>query len=408
LKKDSENGNFISEVFEMAGLYKRGKVYYAMYFVGSKKHRISLQTDSLQFAKEKVRQIESGLARGEDSPLPSRTPIKDVVNAYVDHIRGYKTAKSAQTDVYYLRAMFGAICPALEITSRKVTDKSKKRPAKEGQDKRIAPKVIEANSFEQITTAAISEFISSQVRSRGLAAKTANRYREILMRLFNWAMAEKGVKMPGDKNPVCGASRYKEKAPEIRFLTLAQIDEQLTALQESPQLQVMAAMYIYAGLRREELLWLTLDDIDLKAGGFGMIRVRAKTINGEFWQAKTKVNRAVPISSSLRYYLDRYAPRPSNGRWYFPSPEGKRWDADNFSQDLAAANSKAGLRWGCLDYRHTFGSQLAMKGESLYKISTMMGNSPEICRRHYAAIIPEQIVDSVEFMKPKKQAQSTA
>jgi hypothetical protein len=154
------------------------------------------------------------------------------------------------------------------------------------------------------------------------------------------------------------------------------------------------------GFRREELLWLTLNDIDLKAGGFGMIRVRAKKVNSEFWQPKTKINRAVPVSSSLRYYLDRYAPRLSNDRWYFPSPEGKRWDADNFSQDLAAANTKAGLRWGgCLDYRHTFGSQLAMKGESLYKVSTMMGNSPEICRRHYAALIPEQLFDSVEFIK---------
>ena len=52
---------------------------------------------------------------------------------------------------------------------------------------------------------------------------------------------------------------------------------------------------------------------------------------------------------------------------------------------------------GCLDYRHTFGSQLAMKGESLYKISTLMGNSPEICRRHYAALIPETLSGSVEF-----------
>lgn len=90
---------------------------------------------------------------------------------------------------------------------------------------------------------------------------------------------------------------------------------------------------------------------------------------------------------------------PSNGRWYCPSPEAKRYDPDNFSRDLAAANTKAGLQWACLDYRHTFGSQLAIKGESLYKISTMMGNSPEICRRHYAAIIPEQVLDTVEFMK---------
>ena len=38
-----------------------------------------------------------------------------------------------------------------------------------------------------------------------------------------------------------------------------------------------------------------------------------------------------------------------------------------------------------------------MKGESLYKISTLMGNSPEICRRHYAALIPEALGDTVEF-----------
>ena len=33
----------------------------------------------------------------------------------------------------------------------------------------------------------------------------------------------------------------------------------------------------------------------------------------------------------------------------------------------------------------------------LYKISELMGNSPEICRRHYAALIPEQMRDTVEF-----------
>jgi len=37
-----------------------------------------------------------------------------------------------------------------------------------------------------------------------------------------------------------------------------------------------------------------------------------------------------------------------------------------------------------------------MKGESLYKISELMGNSPEICRRHYAALIPEEMRDTVE------------
>jgi integrase len=113
-----------------------------------------------------------------------------------------------------------------------------------------------------------------------------------------------------------------------------------------------------------------------------MIRVQAKTVNGESWQPKTKVNRA------LRAYPDSYTPRPSFGDWHFPSPTGSRYDVDNFSQALRAANQKAGLPWTCLIYRHTFGSQLAMKGESLYKIATLMGTSQEICRNHYAASVP--------------------
>jgi integrase len=203
--------------------------------------------------------------------------------------------------------------------------------------------------------------------------------------------------MPGGKNPAAAVPRYKERPSQIRFLTLGQIDEQLAALTDTPQLQTMVAMYIYAGLRREEALWLTHNDIDLRAGHNGMIRVQAKEVRGEYWQPKTGVNRAVPISLALRGYLEQYAPRPSIGGWYFPSPKGHRYDPDNFSKELRLAQKIAGLKWTCLDFRHTFGNLLAMKGESLYKISALLGNSPEICRRHYASLVPEALADTVEF-----------
>ena len=32
-----------------------------------------------------------------------------------------------------------------------------------------------------------------------------------------------------------------------------------------------------------------------------------------------------------------------------------------------------------------------------------MGNSPDICRRHYAALIPQSLVDAVEFQKEKQK-----
>jgi integrase len=375
----------------------RGSTYYAQYYLGSRQKRVCLRTESLQVAKEKMRALESRLAQDGTTGLPTRTPIAEVLTAYVQHIRTVKTAKSAQTDAYYLREAFGPVCDALRITSRKVTEASRKRclTAEGKRERTVAP--IDAACFEQVTTAQVGDWIAAKVRSRGLQPKTANRYREIMHRLYQWAAEQRGLQLPGDRNPVGRVERYKERAPEIEFLTLAQIDEQMNELREDRRLHAAVAVLIYAGLRREEALWLTMDDMDFKSGANGMIRVRAKTIGGEAWQPKTKVNRAVPISRTLRGYLDAYAPPKSLYGWYFPGVLGNRWEPDNFSRDLRRENDKAGLRWACLHYRHTFGSQLAQKGESLFKIATLMGNSPEICRRHYAALVPEAMGGSVEF-----------
>jgi integrase len=381
----------------MASLVCRGKTYYLQWRIGSRIKRRSLRTTSTQIAREKLRQFESAQFQGEESLGPTRTKLTDILTRYAEHVRATKTPKSAQTDIYYLRQMFGPICPGLVINSRRTSRRTMKRPPKPGQDLRFKMVVIEVGYLEQITTADVAAFIAAHVKSRGLKPKTANRYREIVNRLFNWAMAEQGVRMPHDTNPAAKVARYKEAAPQIRFLTLDQIATQMTVLANHKLLRALVAVYIYAGLRREEALWLTMDDVDWSAGPYGTIRVRAKTVEGRSWQPKTKGNRAVPISSTLRGILVDYIPKVTPQRWLFPSPQGCRYDPDNFSSDLCLVNSKAGLVWTCLDFRHTFGSHLAMKGESLYKISTLMGNSPEICRRHYAALLPEALTDSVEF-----------
>ena len=316
----------------MASLKKRGDSYQIQYYVGSKQRRIGLGRLPLQLAKEQLRQFESARLRGIDNPLPTKTPLGDVLQAYVEHIRGVKTPKSAQTDVYYLREAFGTICPALEITSRKVTEACRKRPIVQTRGRRRRVSTIDARYLEDITTADLSVFISSHTRARGLAPKTANRYREVIVRLFNWAMQQRGVQMPGGKNPAAAVERYKEPAPEIRYLTLAQIDEQLAALAHYPQLQTMVAVLIYAGLRRAELLWLTRDDVKLPKGRPGLIHVRAKTVNGDSWQPKTRTNRAVPVSTSLRAYLDAYNPRLSIGQWFFPRGQDAGSDAPSLPQ----------------------------------------------------------------------------
>ena len=89
-------------------------------------------------------------------------------------------------------------------------------------------------------------------------------------------------------------------------------------MKDESALHAAVAILIYAGLRREEALWLTREDLDRKAG---LIRIRAKTIDGQFWQPKTGRNRAVPISTALAAVLDKYKPSAA-GPWLLPSPEG--------------------------------------------------------------------------------------
>ncbi len=103
----------------MASLKRRGKIYYAQYYAGNKQKRVNLETSSLQLAKDKIRQIESALVRQVDIPLPTKKPISDVVEDYIQHMRTAKTARSVIKDMSYLREMFGEICPSLKIKNEK-------------------------------------------------------------------------------------------------------------------------------------------------------------------------------------------------------------------------------------------------------------------------------------------------
>jgi len=121
----------------MASLVRRpdSSLYQIQFYCGGKIRRVSTGTPTLQIAKEKLRQFESAQARGEESPLPTRTPIAAIVAEYVKYMKATKTAKSAQTDTYYLREIFGKICPELE-TRRVPIAAGKKRPPKPGGDRR--------------------------------------------------------------------------------------------------------------------------------------------------------------------------------------------------------------------------------------------------------------------------------
>lgn len=301
-----------------------------------------------------------------------RTPIRGMVEEYLGFMRLRRTIASVRSNASYLRRSFGF-------------------------EKYPGPH-IEAQFLEDVTTGTVSRFLDTIVRIRRYSPKTGNRIREVLHRFFNWCMHQRDVVMPYNRNPVTDAERFREGRPTKRFLMLPEIRTQLNVMQALPDLQAMVATMIYAGLRRSELLWLCRNDVDLNAGVHGMLRIRAKDDHGVMWSPKTGRDRGVPINSALRPFLEQHCEAaPADREWFFVTPKGRRWDPDNFGARLRLFNQASGLPWTCLDYRHTFGSQLAMKGESLFKIAELMGNSPEICRRHYATLLTHSLIETVEF-----------
>ena len=68
----------------MAGLIKRGKTYYAVFYLVGREERRSLGTGNYQIAKAKLIELERSLARGDDHVLPRETPTIDLVAEYID------------------------------------------------------------------------------------------------------------------------------------------------------------------------------------------------------------------------------------------------------------------------------------------------------------------------------------
>jgi integrase len=355
--------------------------------------QIALSTENERIARAKLKQLEYDLALGELRQA-SRLPLVSVLQAYSQRLKGIRTYKSWKTDMGRLRVLFGPICDALII--RPPGSPSASRQGRPMADK-YAGRHLQVELLEYLSPELINRFFSARVHKDQWSPKTSNDFRQVLHQLFVFATKHFGFCARDRRypNPAKSLDRRKEPAAEIRFLSLEQIEEQLRVLEAKPVIRTMVAVCIYAGLRREETIRLTRQDVDLKER---LLRVRAKTVDGDAWQPKPRRNRVVPISDALLAILQQYDPK-AGAVWYFPSPTDQRWDPDNFSQDLRKVNRDRGLEWGALDYRHTFGSHLAMKGESLYKISALMGNSPEICRRHYAALIPEKMRDTVEFVQ---------
>jgi integrase len=383
----------------MACIYMRGGTWHIYYFYGGKRYRYSLETDNERAARSELKRIEGEIVTGKHQ-VPKKTSVREFLRSYLAHLKSNISPRHFVSRRSMLRMAFGELIPELTSQASGWTPDPLSHKAQNV--------VLRAQYLEDIAPAAIARYLDESKTLRDWAPATHNRARETLHDMYEFAIRVHEFVSPDPRypNPVKAVPRKRLPAPNIRFLQVDDISVQLGALTRYPILRVAVATMIYAGLRRGEIVWLAKDDVDLDAR---LIRIRPKTDGEAYWEPKTKTNRVVPISDALNQILLDY-PSPAGSRWYFPAPKQKkeRWDEDNLSRMLRMVNGRKKLPWTCLEFRHTFGSHLAMNNVSLYKIATLMGNSPEICRRHYAALIPEELAECVEFRRPAQHSTSGA
>ncbi len=353
----------------MASVYKRGRTWWISYYVGGRHRCQSLKTDSQKVAEMFRKKYEYELAT-KTLKIQDKVDLESLVTEYLKDVEARCSEKTHETSRVFFKWF---------------------------------QKKTGFTYLNQLSPATVQDYFR-QFQIDGRAPTTVNRYREILHAFFNYAIRAGTWVL---ENPITKVQRMKCPDPVIRYLNLKQIDDQLEKLEKHRCIHAMVATLIYAGLRREEVTWLTMQDVDLD---HGTIMVVSKTDGDKRWCPKTKRNRPVPISSDLLPILTRFLlwrrRKYAKCQWFFPSPTGQRWDPDNFSTDLRAINRGLKLDWSCKDYRHTFGSQLAQKGISLYKVSTFMGNSERIAKRHYAALEPERMREDIEFSRSTGNTQA--
>ena len=329
---------------------------------------------------------DAGLSQASTPPVfrtptaPVRTTVDDAVAAYLRFIATENAPLHVANKISMLRRFLGA--ERVEKLGGPV--KTKRRRTRDGKSHVPDPVPFFKGQFlDEILPVVVQDFLESL----GVGIKTRRHYREFFHHFFEVCMKlnlyqPTNVRYP---NPIGALPSYvKRNRAAIDFLKEAEVDAELALLLPEPAIRIAAALMIYAGLRRSEALWLTRDSISADLGYLSVLNRLDEEADLES-SLKTG-ERSVTILPPLRRILESYLPGLT-GKWVVPNPKGMRWRPDSFSKKLSSINRKAGLRWTCLHFRHTYATQRAAEGWTLFRVAKEMGNSVAVVEEYYAGYI---------------------
>lgn len=244
--------------------------------------------------------------------------------------------------------------------------------------------------LDQITRRPIEAFKAEQVRT-GLKASTINRQLTMLGCMLRCA-AEWGL--------IAEAPRTKP-LPEVESdFDWLRPDEVRRLLDAAKGLGLRWFTFLFvalhAGLRRGEILALRWGAIDLDAR---RLTVEHTAWKGELVAPKSGRSRIVPLTAELTAALRRWQ-RVCAGEVVFPNRQGQVAVSHTcVTYAMNRALALAGLRHIRFhDLRHTFASNLVLKGRSLKEVQLLLGHHSVTMTERYAHIGDDQLAQAVSAL----------
>lgn len=243
---------------------------------------------------------------------------------------------------------------------------------------------FEDRSASQITPRLIEQFKAhrkqQQIGGRPLAGSTINRDLAALKCAFSKGMEWGLVK----ENPVKAVKFYGERdRARTRYLSSEEKKRLLSVC--STELRRVVLFALKTGMRKGEILNLRWTDIDLTAN-----RIKVG-------KSKSGRSRFVPIHSDVLGVLQGL---PHRGEYVFPDQNGSRMTLYGWIRtQFEGALDKAGIRdFRFHDLRHTFASELVMRGADLKSVSELLGHSTMAMTERYSHLSPSHKALAVNLL----------
>ncbi|MPZ58476.1 MAG: tyrosine-type recombinase/integrase [Rhizobiales bacterium] len=336
----------------MAGLYRRGKVWWGRAQRGGREHRRSLQTANRAIAEKRLAQWLGDLQAVAWGDKPRRSFAEAAARFIHEHLTTLKPggAKRYGVSLKTLAPHFGG------------------------------------KTLDQIRSAELAAFEAAR-RGDGVAPGTIRRDLACLSSLMtsatDWEWIVDGC------NPVPSYMRrrakrgLKEAPPRTRYLTEAEEQALLSAATAAPRAAMILA--IDTGLRREELFSLTWAQVDMARG---LISTTTLTKSGRMRKVPISTRSAQNLAQQVRYLESPYVlVNPDTRERYVQMDKG-----------LKAAARRAKIedfRWH--DLRRTSGCRwLQRDGKSMAEVSLLLGHSSvTVTEQRYAFLEAEAVAQSL-------------